>query len=295
MKLTMARHELELDGKYLSWLRDSTELLEDVPAMRTRMDEDGYLLLRGLHDPAKVLAARRHILEQLAGNGQLDPDAPLLDAVPAEGSRGAFMGGQKSVTRARPFLDVVESPEVMGFFARYLEADIRTYDYKWLRVVGPGGFTGAHYDVVYMGRGTKDLYTVWTPLGDVPLEQGPLAILVGSHQFEKVRETYGQMDVDRDKVAGWFSSNPIETVDRHGGRWGTHEFRMGDVLIFGMFTMHASIDNHSNRFRLSCDTRYQRADAPIDERWIGEDPIAHYAWMKGETTPMETMREKWGV
>ena len=184
---------------------------------------------------------------------------------------------------------------MMGFFARYYEADVRTYDYKWLRVVGPGGFTGAHYDVVYMGRGTKDLFTVWTPLGDVPLEQGPLAILVGSHRFEKVRETYGQMDVDRDKVTGWFSNNPMETVDQHGGRWGTHEFRMGDVLIFGMFTMHGSIDNHSNRFRLSCDTRYQRADAPIDERWIGENPIAHYAWMQGETVPMETMREKWGV
>ena len=79
------------------------------------------------------------------------------------------------------------------------------------------------------------------------------------------------MDVDRDKVAGWFSSDPIEMVDRHGGRWGTHEFRMGDVLIFGMFTMHGSLDNHSNQYRISCDTRYQRADEPIDERWIGEE------------------------
>jgi hypothetical protein len=42
-----------------------------------------------------------------------------------------------------------------------------------------------------------------------------------------------------------------------------------------MYTMHASMDNHTNRLRLSTDTRYQLAAEPVDERWIGEDPIAH--------------------
>jgi ectoine hydroxylase-related dioxygenase (phytanoyl-CoA dioxygenase family) len=61
-----------------------------------------------------------------------------------------------------------------------------------------------------------------------------------------------------------------------GGRWLTaEEYRMGDVLLFGMATIHASIDNSTQVLRLSTDTRYQRADAPIDERWIGENPIAH--------------------
>ena len=76
---------------------------------------------------------------------------------------------------------------------------------------------------------------------------------------------------------------------------GTSSFEMGDVLIFGMYTMHASLDNTTNRFRLSTDTRYQRADEPVDERWIGDNPIAHYAWTKGETVPMEEMRKRWGV
>jgi hypothetical protein len=62
-----------------------------------------------------------------------------------------------------------------------------------------------------------------------------------------------------------------------------------------MFTMHASINNQTNRYRLSCDTRYQRADEQADERWVGEDPIAHYAWTQGETVPMEDARKKWGV
>ena len=41
--------------------------------------------------------------------------------------------------------------------------------------MGNEEFTGAHYDVVYMGRGTPRLYTSWTPIGDAPLEDGPLA------------------------------------------------------------------------------------------------------------------------
>ena len=146
-----------------------------------------------------------------------------------------------------------------------------------------------------MGRGTQQLVTSWTPIGDVPLDMGPLAILVGSHRFDLLKETYGNMDVDRDNVTGSFSKDPIELVDRYGGQWGTSSFKIGDALIFGMFTMHGSLDNTTNRYRISADTRYQRADEPVDERWIGDDPIAHYAWMQGETVPMEEMRKRWGV
>ena len=295
MILTMNKQELELGGKYLGWLRDANDLLDNREALEARLEEDGYLLIRGLHRPEKVKAARQMLLEKLAENGQLDTAHPIDEAIPAEGKRGMFMGGHKAVTHHLAFLDLVESDEIMGFFERLFDEPVRTYDYKWLRVVGPGSFSGAHYDVPYMGRGTKRVYTCWTPIGDVPCAMAPLAILVGSHRFEVVKQTYGEMDVDRDHVTGSFSNDPIELVDRYGGQWQTSEFKMGDVLIFGMFTMHGSLDNTSPRFRLSTDTRYQRAREPIDERWIGENPIAHYAWTKGETVPMEEMRKRWGV
>jgi hypothetical protein len=295
MILTMNKKEMELNGKYLSLLRESNDILDDREALNARLEEDGYLLIRRLHDPEKVKAARRMLLEKLAENGQLDTSYPIEEAIPAEGKRGMFMGGNKAVTHHPAFLNLVESDEVMGFFEHLFDAPVRTYDYKWLRVVGPGGFSGAHYDIPYMGRGTKRVCTCWTPIGDVPFEMAPLAILVGSHRFEAIKKTYGEMDVDRDHVTGAFSNDPIEMVDCYGGQWKTSEFKMGDVLIFGMFTMHGSLDNISNRFRLSTDTRYQRADEPIDERWIGENPLAHYAWTKGETVPMEEMRKRWGV
>jgi len=37
------------------------------------------------------------------------------------------------------------------------------------------------------------------------------------------------------------------------------------------------------------------ASDPIDERWVGAKPKAHYAWQKGETAPMEEAGKKWGV
>jgi hypothetical protein len=103
------------------------------------------------------------------------------------------------------------------------------------------------------------------------------------------------MDVDRDHVIGSFSNDPIKLVDTFGGQWRTSEFRAGDVLIFGMFTMHGSLNNTSNRFRLSSDTRYQLKGEPVDDRWIGRKPKAHYAWTKGQTVTMEEARAKWGV
>lgn len=295
MILTMNKIEMELGGKYLGLLRDANELIEQPDALKARIEEDGYLFIRGLHDREKVKATRRFLLEKLDENEQLDRSYPLDDAIPAEGKRGMFWGGNKAVTHQPPFLNLVESPEIMNFCEHYYDAPVITYDYKWLRVIGPGNFSGAHYDIVYMGRGTKNLLTVWTPISDISFDMAPLLVLVGSHRFEVVKETYGKMDVDRDHVTGSFSYDPIELIDRYGGQWQTSEFQMGDVVILGMYTMHASLDNTSNRFRLSTDTRYQRADAPVDERWIGENPKAHYAWTKGKTVPMEEMRQKWGV
>jgi hypothetical protein len=41
-----------------------------------------------------------------------------------------------------------------------------------------------------------------------------------------------------------------------------------------MNLVHASLDNQTDRIRLSSDTRYQRASEPADDRWIGPNPSA---------------------
>ncbi|MCB1124691.1 MAG: phytanoyl-CoA dioxygenase, partial [Verrucomicrobiae bacterium] len=75
---------------------------------------------------------------------------------------------------------------------------------------------------------------------------------------------------------GTLSHNPPMVRNKFGGRWLTTEFQAGDFLTFGMFVVHASLDNRTqNRLRISSDSRYQRASEPIDDRWIGVNPPGH--------------------
>lgn len=293
MKVKIGKRELEMGGKYLTELRDSNDILGDTKALLERIEQDGYLLIRGFHDREQVLAARRGYLKQLHLKGHLLQDTNWEDGVVGPTGKGAsFMGNNLDMPA---LLDVVNSPKTMQFFDRFLGGKPLTFDFKWARAVGPGEFTGSHYDIVYMGRGTKKLYTLWTPLGDIAYDMGGLAFCLGSQHFERIKQTYGQMDVDRDNVVGWFSDDPIDIVDRFGGQWGTTTFEAGDVLIFGMYIMHASLTNTTDRLRLSVDTRYQLASEPADERWCGREPKGHYAWGKGEPIHMEDARSKWGV
>ena len=126
---------------------------------------------------------------------------------------------------------------------------------------------------------------------------GPIVFCLGSNRFEKVRETYGKADVDRDLIEGHFSDNPIEVIEKFGGRWATTTFSAGDVVIFSMFLMHASLVNTSNKVRITADTRYQLAAEIADERWIGDKPKGHYRWKKqqAQLEPLKDSRRRWGV
>jgi hypothetical protein len=119
---------------------------------------------------------------------------------------------------------------------------------------------------------------------------GGLMVLEGSHRLERLKRTYGAKDVDTycanlphgperatgpKPFTGLLSRNPVALRERLGGRWLSAEFRMGDVLTFGMYTLHCSLDNQSDRVRLSCDSRYQLASEPADHRWVGEEPPGH--------------------
>jgi ectoine hydroxylase-related dioxygenase (phytanoyl-CoA dioxygenase family) len=182
------------------------------------------------------------------------------------------------------------SGRMMEFFQVFLGGKVRPFDYTWLRAVAPGKGTYPHCDIVYMGRGTDKLYTAWTPLGDISWELGGLMILENSHRLENIKNSYGRKDVDsycaNRKTAhlyasnqkwwdGALSKNPVSLRKKYGGRWLSAEFQAGDVLIFGMYTIHASLDNHSCSIRLSSDSRYQLASESVDERWVGSNPIGH--------------------
>ncbi|MFD2116664.1 phytanoyl-CoA dioxygenase family protein [Paenibacillus yanchengensis] len=296
--MMIGKQTVTMGSKYMTELRDSNDIRDNMVALRDRLKEDGYLLIRGFHDREQVLKARSEFLAELQRTGKLDPNFPMEEAVIGSENKGGMWGksGEELKAIFPTFVDIVNGDHVMEFFEQLLGDTPMTYDYKWPRAVPKGGNTGAHYDVVYMGRGTKDVFTMWTPFGDTSYELGTLAMLLGSQHFDQIRKTYGEMDVDRDNIAtGWFTEDPIEIVDQYGGQWATTEFEAGDVIIFGMFMMHASLNNLTNNYRLSADTRYQLASEPVDERWVGKQPKGHYAWGKEPEKSVAEARKEWGV
>lgn len=281
-------------------MRSSNDILHDADALNNRMLADGYLLIRELIDPAKVQLARETILHYMAEHEAMEPGSQPLEGVMGKRGKSVSLLGRKAITMHPAVRDVLESPALFDFYAKLWNEPVLTFDYKWLRAVGHEQATSCHYDVVYMGQGTPRLRTCWIPLGDVDIEQGVLAICEGSHDqagYEKLRNTYGKLDVDRDHALGQFSNNPREVVDTFGGQWKTTNFKAGDILTFGMFTMHASTTNTTNRWRLSCDVRFQPAQDPVDKRWVGVNPPAHGGGALAGT-PLKTMaqlRQQWGV
>lgn len=310
--LTARGKRLSTSEDALGFLKDSSAFLEDMSVLRERMEEDGYLYLRGFHSREKVLEARKVVTHRLAREGFLDPAYPSLEAVAKPkikitNEKSAFRppvaeGGAPAPVKTynaddltknnEPLRDVFYGDRIMGFFERFLGGEILHYNYLWFRAVSPGLGTPPHCDTVYMGRGTKNLYTAWIPIGDAPLHVGGLMILENSHKQADRLAHYLNRDVDEYCVNhpnakaiesgemlyewdGTLSKNPVTLREKLGGRWLTADFEAGDILVFTMRTVHASLDNGSRQIRLSGDSRYQLASEPADERYIVENPVPY--------------------
>lgn len=243
--------------------------------LRSELEHTGALLLRGLVPSVRVEGARAAATGQLerTGRGSMAPCGGFL-------ARDASAKHVLDDVAANPEVRALaDAPELARFFDGLWGEPSRRMNHTWFRFVPPGHATLPHADLVYMGRGTRDLLTVWIPLGSVDLDGGPLAILEGSHRSPAVRR-YAALDVERSaelqrtRLRHWrrvsegkFSANPRGTQRQLGGRWLTATFAPGDAVVFTAETLHCTLDNASAHTRLSIDTRFQRARDPMDPRW----------------------------
>ena len=258
-------------GKEIVELRDSSTVRHDTEELRERLQSDGYLFIREFHPRPIAVAAANWTLQAISERGGLVPEAPLEEARVALPARNFPFFRAVDVSHGKPILNLVDSPSTFAFFERLFDKPVLTFDKRWLRCMATGGHNHFHYDNVYVGRGTRNRLTMWSALTEIPLDQGPLVLCLGSHKHERLKSTYGQTDMDRDLTEAIFSENPRELVDDFGFTLGTAHFNPGDAIIFGMFMMHSSAPNQSDRYRISIDTRYQPADEAKDERFFGED------------------------
>src|SRR5208337_2352580 len=247
-ELTYLGKKVDTSPSVFGELRSSIDLLQDPKTLQSRMTQDGYLFMPGLLNRDEVLAAREEILKRLDAAGYIDRSHPLLDAIPSAEVKDGFV--PQLATDNAPLEKVIFHGPMMSFYETFLGGRVRHFDFVWLRAKRPGitDATPPHYDVVFMGRGTKRLYTSWTPLEDIPLEKGGLMLLENSHRQEEVKSTYGALDVDtycenkteaksilsgekqwEDRVnGGKYDDDAIAVRERLGGRWLTADFRAGD-------------------------------------------------------------------
>ena len=87
----------------------------------------------------------------------------------------------------------------------------------------------------------------------------------------------------------------IEFARSRGSRFLTQNFEPGDVIVFGMTTMHGAFDNVSpiGRTRLSVDVRWQPADEPMDERYFGSSPAGTTGAGYAELNGAKPLTEPW--
>lgn len=292
-KVQMSGKELVF-GDTIVMARESNDILADTEALRQRLEEDGYLIIRNFHNRDDVMKGRKEIVDYMENQDVLAPGSTLENAIIGPKNRSTRF--RDSAVKQWPgFLNIVEGKNTMDFFSRFLEGPALSLDHKWLRAISTGRNAGMHCDIVYMGAGTNKLYTMWTALGDISLDMGPLALCLGSHKLEHLRNTYGASDAHDDLIQGAFSNDPYDVMETLGIQWASTPFNAGDVVIFGMYFMHASLENTTNRFRISSDTRYQLASEAVDQRHMGKDPDEIPKADASARKSIDAFREEWGL
>ena len=241
----------------------SNDLLGDPAALRARMDEEGYLFLRGIM-PATTLV---QLLEEVTGIlhriGWIRGGAARLAAeslvLPCREGEPRYFEALDRIQQLESFHAVAHEPALVAVMEMLLGKGAFPHPLGVMRLVFPDNpevTTPPHQDY-RNNQGTPRLTAAWIPLADCPLELGPLAVLPGSHRS-------GLLPLDFHLGPG--NRQAVLPAQGHGS-WVTADFRAGDVLLFPSLTVHKALPNqHPSRMRLSVDFRYQPEGEALTEQ-----------------------------
>jgi ectoine hydroxylase-related dioxygenase (phytanoyl-CoA dioxygenase family) len=244
-------------------MRDSNELLGDPEALRKRMDEDGYVLIRRLIDPERIAAVRNDFQRILAekgwihGGDRIDERAPAR--APLRESDDEYFTAYDEIQKLESFHTLAHDEQLIGLMRHLLGTTAWPHPLKVARLVFPGApevSTPPHQDFLN-NQGTPELTATWIPLHDCPMEQGSLAVLRGSHK-------HGVLPLEWHLGPGNRQAKMPPEIQEEL-RWVTTDVDAGDVLIFGALTVHAALNNATFGMRLSVDFRFQEESREVSE------------------------------
>ena len=292
-------HGQSVPSDILGEFRDSTSLMADSEALQTRMAEDGYVFLRGVVGASAIAMARHEVFSRLADVSEIaEPPVDGIftgrsDRAERYPDRGKFW---QSVSEGPALRRVTHGPEIHYVLETLFGEPARGYDFIFLRPGVVGRFTFLHYDLPFFSRGTKNVVTAWTAIGSVPTIEGSLFVLENSHRFDDLIKPVEQIDYNsKESPQVQMTGDAIEFARSRGSRLLTANFEPGDIILFGMTTMHGSFDNCSptGRTRLSVDVRWQPASEPIDDRYFGVNPSGTTGMGYAELNGAKPLTESW--
>ena len=278
-------------------------LRESVPGddLPGRLDQDGYLFIRGVCPVSETMAARQEVFSRLHDVDEIAE--PVADGIStgrsARRERVADLGRfWQSVSEGPALRNVSHGGQVRELMDCVLGESARPHDFMFLRPGVVGRATDLHYDLPFFARGSSRVHTVWMALGEIPVEDGPLVVVEGSHQFDDLIGPIRNIDYDSSNSPQvQMLASAVALVRSRRSRLLTADFEPGDAVLFTMTTLHGTLDNHSpvGRTRLSCDVRWQPAADDVDPRYCGVNPSGTTGAGYGELNGAKPLTEPWHI
>ena len=122
-------HALDTSEEAFGELRESSLLVGDGARLRDRIQEDGYLFLRGFFKRDDVMAARREIVNRLVAEDVFEPGTDPMDAIIKADADSSFR--PDLTTDNRPLRDLLYGPQTMSFYAEIFNEPALHYDFTW--------------------------------------------------------------------------------------------------------------------------------------------------------------------
>ena len=292
---------VKVPSSLLGSLKETSFKNKSDEQLRNSLNNDGYLLLREVIDKNSITKARNDVFEKLNNVDELTD--PFYEGISSGRSRRDELHKDRgdfweNVSNTKSLRKITNGNILQGVFSRIFGISSIGFDFIFLRAVSGGKFTHMHCDAGFFTRKTQKVLTCWLVFTDITIDKGPLFIIEGSHKFSDIKTKYNGFDVDIHKhMKATIDTDPITFAKQRNSKILTTQFRPGDALIFGMYTVHGTFENYANdkKIRLTCDIRFQPNNEIKDPRYFGPNPTGTTGAGYGELNSARPLNEDWHI
>jgi ectoine hydroxylase-related dioxygenase (phytanoyl-CoA dioxygenase family) len=230
---------------------------------------DGVVCLRGVLDPASVIAMRPAVAD-LIETGELADLSAMGDSLAGRGEqvltggsppgqRGRFVSGVDHWRRHPEFHSFALRSPLPAIAAILLRSEhIRLWeDSVLVKEPGTAERTAWHQDLAYFHAEGEQLCTMWCPLDDVSAESGAVRFVVGSHRRSEVYQP--NLFVSTMVIPGTEGA-AVPDIDRQAelgeARIITFTTEPGDLTVHHARTIHGAGANLGRSWRRAISVRY---------------------------------------